>query len=97
MEVEEPTLAFNSVKGRVPFDGLAHAGDGAHDERVEAASDVALPARHGRDVGLHGRVAVGLRDLRIAACKESRLRGGPPCDLRRLPGRLAGHSVHANW
>jgi len=39
----------------------------AHDERVEAAPDVAFPARHGLDVGLHGGVAVGLRDLRGAA------------------------------
>jgi regulator of protease activity HflC (stomatin/prohibitin superfamily) len=38
-----------------------------HDQLVKAASDVALPARHGRDVGLHRDVAVGLRDLRIAA------------------------------
>ena len=56
-----------------------HAGDGAHDERVEAAPDVAFPARHGRDVGLHGGVAVALRDLRVAAREEDRLRG-----LRRL-------------
>ena len=62
-----------AVEGRVPFDGLAHAGDGAHDERVEAAPDVAFPARHGRDVGLHGGVAVGLRDLGVAACEEGRL------------------------
>ena len=75
MEAEEPALALDSVEGRVPFDRLAHAGDGAHDERVEAAPDVAFPARHGRDVGLHGGVAVGLRDLRVAACEEGRLRG----------------------
>ena len=67
MEAEEPALALDAIEGRVPFDRLVHAGDGAHDERVEAAPDVALPARHGRDVGLHGGVAVALRDLRIAA------------------------------
>src|SRR5881628_178872 len=67
MDAEEPALALDSVKRRVPFDRLAHAGDGAHDERVEAAPDVALPPRHGRDVGPHGGVAVGLRDLRVAA------------------------------
>ena len=75
MEAEEPALALDAVERRVPFDRLAHAGDGAHDERVEAAPDVAFPARHGRDVGLYGGVAVGLRDLRVAACEEGRLRG----------------------
>jgi hypothetical protein len=77
MKAEEPALALDAIEGRVPFDCLAHVGDGAHDERVEAAPDVAFPARHGRDVGLHGGVAVGLRDLRVAACEEGRL-----CDLR---------------
>src|SRR3977135_2041050 len=66
MDAEEPglplALALDSVERRIPFDRLAHAGDGAHDERVEAAPDVAFPARHGRDVGLHGGVAFGLRD-----------------------------------
>src|SRR5436309_5010518 len=37
MEAEEPALPLDSVKRRVPFDCLAHAGDGAHGERVEAA------------------------------------------------------------
>src|SRR6266498_4821278 len=69
MEVEEPTLTLDAVERRVPFDRLAHAGDGAHDERVEAAADVAFPARHGRDVGLHGGVAVGPSDLRVTACE----------------------------
>src|SRR4029077_19919773 len=73
MEAEKPALALDSVERRVPFDGLAHAGDGAHDERVEAAPDVAFPTWHSRNVGLHGAVAVGLRDLRIAACEEGRL------------------------
>src|SRR6202171_5965655 len=77
MDAEEPALALDSVQRRVPFDRLAHAGDGAHDERVEAAPDVAFPARHGRDVGLHGGVALGLRDLRVAACEERRLRSDP--------------------
>jgi hypothetical protein len=41
-----------SIRGKEPtFEALsrshAHAGDGAHDERVEAALDVAFPARHG--------------------------------------------------
>src|SRR5439155_6111088 len=84
MDAEEPALALDSVKRRVPFDCLAHAGDGAHDERVEAAPDVVFPARHGRDVGLHGGVAVPLRDLRVAAREDSRLRSAPLCDLLRL-------------
>src|ERR1700687_4270075 len=72
MDAEEPALALDSVQRRVPFDRPAHAGDGAHDERIEAAPDVAFPARHWRDVGLHGGVAIGLRDLRVAACEEGR-------------------------
>src|SRR5688500_17463829 len=32
VEVEEPALAFDSVKRRVPFDRLAHAGDVRNDE-----------------------------------------------------------------
>ena len=78
MEVEEPALALHAIEGRVPPHGRGH---GAHDERVEAAPDVAFPARHGRDVGLHGGVAVGLRHLRVAACEEGRRRG-----LRGLAG-----------
>src|SRR5262249_31411786 len=70
MKVEEPALALDAIEGRVPFHRLAHAGDGAHDERVEATPDIAFPVRHGRDIGLHGRVAIGLRDLRVAACEE---------------------------
>src|SRR5207249_375705 len=70
MEAEEPALALDAIEGRIPLDRFAHARDGAHDEGVETAADVAFPARHGRDVGLHGGVAVGLRDLRVAACEE---------------------------
>src|SRR5882672_2101869 len=86
MDAEEPAQALDAVQRRAPFDRLAHAGDGAHDERVEAAPDVAFPARHGRDVGLHGGVAVRLPDLRVAACEEGRL-----SDLAglRLPRCLA--------
>ena len=67
MDPEEPALTLDPVKWRVPFDCLAYARDGAHDERVEAAPDIAFPARHGGDVGLYGSVAVGLRYLRVAA------------------------------
>src|SRR5919106_4192108 len=66
MKAEEPALAPDAIEGRVPFDRLSHARDGAHDERVEAAPDFAFPARHGRDGGLHRRVAVALLDLRVA-------------------------------
>ena len=69
-------FALDAVEGRVPPHGLAHVGHGAHDERVEAAPDVALPARHGGEVGLHRGVAVALGDLRVAAREEHRLRGG---------------------
>src|SRR5262245_14992913 len=87
MEAEEPgsvlSWARDAVEGRVPFDGLAHGGDGARDERVEAAADVAFPAWHGRDVGLDGGVAVTLGRLGIAAGEEGRL-CGLICDLRGL-------------
>ena len=73
MEAEEPALALDAVEGRVPPHGLAHVGHGAHDERVEAAPDVALPAGHRGDVGLHRGVAVGLGDLRVAAGEEDDL------------------------
>src|SRR5262245_44593665 len=59
-KVEEPALPLDPIEGRVPLDGLAHAWGRAHDQRVEAAPDVAFPIRHDRDVGLHGGVAVGL-------------------------------------
>ena len=90
MEAEEPAVALDAVEGRVPFHRLAHAGDGARDERVEAAPDVALPARHGGDVRLHRGVAIALGDLRVAAGEK---RFGP-CGralrgLARL-GRLRG-------
>src|SRR5262245_6902127 len=62
MEAQKPALAFDSVEGRIPFNCLAHIGHALVDERVEPAADVALPAWHGRDVGLHGGVAIGLGD-----------------------------------
>src|SRR5262245_39560292 len=61
MDAEEPDLVLDAIEGRVPFDRLAHAGDGTRDERIEAASDVAFPARHGGDIGLHVGVAISLR------------------------------------
>src|SRR5262245_4614399 len=67
---QEPTPALDAVKWRVPFDGLTHAGDGAHDERIEVLPDVSLPARHRCDVRLHRSVAVRLCDLRVAARQE---------------------------
>src|SRR4030095_13627471 len=44
MKAEEPALALDAVKGRVPFDRLVHAGHRACDERIDAPADVALPA-----------------------------------------------------
>ncbi len=67
VEPQEPALALDAVQRRVPLHGLAHVGHVPHDERVEPAPDVPLPARHPGDVRLHRGVAVGLRDLRIAA------------------------------
>src|SRR4051812_38133802 len=81
MEVEEPALALDSVERRVPLDRLAHAGDRAHDERVQAAPEVALPARHGHDVSLYGGIPLGFGDLRVAAREEPRP-GGPLHDPR---------------
>src|SRR5882757_2152157 len=53
VEPQEPTLALDAVQRRIPLHGLAHPGDGAHDDRVKALAEVALPARHPGDVGLH--------------------------------------------
>ena len=89
MEAEEPALALDAVERRVPLDRLSHAGHGAHDERIEPAPDVAFPAGHGRDVGLHRGVAVGLRDLRVAASEERRPRGLAGRRLRRHLARSA--------
>src|SRR4029450_2880325 len=71
--VQEPALALDPIEGRVPLDGLAHLGDGAHDERVETTTDVALPAWHRRDVGLPWGIAIPLWDLRVASGEELRL------------------------
>src|SRR3954468_11316405 len=58
MKVEEPALALDPVERRVPTDCLAHVGDRADDESIEAPADVAFPPRHSGDVSLHGGVAV---------------------------------------
>src|SRR5215211_5998430 len=42
MKAEEPALALDAIEERVPLHGFAHAGDGAHDERVEAAPKIAF-------------------------------------------------------
>src|SRR5262245_38422323 len=75
VEAQEPAPVLDAIEGRVPPHRLAYPGYVTHDERVEAQPDVAFPAWHGRDVRLHWGVAVGLRDLRVAACEERRLRG----------------------
>ena len=87
----EPTFALDAIEGRVP-PHRAHCAWSAHDEVVESAPDFAFPARHGRDVGLHRGVAVGLRDLGIAARKENRLGAG----LCWLTGSLVCHCVQSN-
>jgi hypothetical protein len=68
------------VKRRVPLHRLPHVGDVALDEGVEAAPDVAFPARHRGDVGLDGGVAIALRDLGVAACEEDGVHGRPRGD-----------------
>jgi hypothetical protein len=42
METEEPALALDAIKWRIPLHGLAYVRDAAHDELVEAAPDVAF-------------------------------------------------------
>src|SRR5205085_8619456 len=105
MVAEEPALALDAIEGRIPFDCLVHVGGGAHDERVELPPDVAFPAQHGRDIGLHGGIAVALGDLTVAAGDEDWLTrlgplrsdpiGGLLCDVRRLSRRLVSHRVYS--
>src|SRR5260370_34333593 len=45
VEAEEPALALDAIEGRVPLDCIVHAGDGAHDEHVEAAPRGGFPTR----------------------------------------------------
>src|SRR5262245_21540220 len=78
MHAEEPALALEAIKGRIPFDGLVYTGDGVHADLVEPATHIALPARHGRDVGLNRGIAVGLCDLRIAAGEQFHFLGAGP-------------------
>src|SRR5688572_3436756 len=92
---DEPTLALESVERRIPFDCFVHVRNGARDQHVEAARDIPLPARDGCDVGLHGSVAVALRDLRVVAREQHRLRllagWRLPCRLARLRLLLRFH------
>jgi hypothetical protein len=67
MEPEKPALTLEAIERRVPSHGLSDIRHGAPDQRIETAPDVAFPARHGRDIGLHRGVAIALRDLRVAA------------------------------
>ena len=52
--------------------------------RRESLADISLPSRHRLDIRLHRRVAIALRDLRVAARQKTRRRrwGSPPCFLR---------------
>jgi hypothetical protein len=70
VNAEKPSLPFNAIERRVPFDGLARAGDGLHDECVKLTPEISLPPWHRSDVCLHGRIAIGLGNLRIAAGEE---------------------------
>src|SRR5262249_50044282 len=77
VEPEEPTLALNAVQRRVPLHGLAHVGHVAHDERVDALPELALPSRHRGDVRLHRGVAVSLRDAWVATREDGLLAFAP--------------------
>ena len=59
---QEPTFALDAIERRIPPRTLVRFRQRTHDEVIESAPDIAFPARHGRDVGLHKDVAVGLRD-----------------------------------
>jgi integrase len=81
---------------------LVSRDGGAHDECVEAAPDIAPPARHARDVRLHGGVAVGLRDLRVAARDEGRLRSDPHhfpawVEAAEPPGKVTLHTLRHSY
>ena len=39
MKIEKPAVAFEAIKRRIPFDGLAHVGNCARNQRIDAASD----------------------------------------------------------
>jgi hypothetical protein len=48
VEAEELALVFVGLrKMGNPFDGLAHLRHGVNDNLIEAAANIALPARHG--------------------------------------------------
>src|SRR5687767_5758875 len=66
VERHEPALALEAVERRVPLHRLAYSGRVSRDEGVDALPELALPTRHRGDVGLHRRVAVRFRDLRIS-------------------------------
>ncbi|EGE56530.1 hypothetical protein RHECNPAF_6420079 [Rhizobium etli CNPAF512] len=100
MDAEEPALPCDPIERRVPFDCLGDARHRAGDYHVEATPDLAFPARHRRNIGLHGRVAMTFGDLRVAARQKPR-RGGRfgdrlACHLGRRLGSSFGHRVHSH-
>ena len=97
MITQEPTFALDAIERRIPPRTLVRFRQRTHDEVIESAPDIAFPARHGRDVGLHRGVAIGLRDLGIASRKKNRVRAGPlGAGLRWLTGCLVCHCVQSN-
>src|SRR5262245_14223545 len=46
VKAQHPAFALEAVEGRVPLHRLAHVGNRARDEFVEAAADVSFPVRH---------------------------------------------------
>src|SRR5690554_6126956 len=64
---EEPQVILHAVERRVPLHRLLHARHDALDNGIQPAPDLALPAGHGRDLGLDRFIAIALGNLRIAA------------------------------
>ena len=102
VKAEKPAAVWQAIERRVPPDRLLDFRKRSLDERVEAHSDLALPARHGREVGLHRRIAVTLRNLRIAPGKQDgRCRRPRPgfrrhshqCEVRTSVSASSGHAA----
>ncbi|KAG0905879.1 hypothetical protein G6F31_021882 [Rhizopus arrhizus] len=73
-----------------------HVRNGLHDQRIKPTAQVALPARHGRNIGLHRTIAFAFGNLRVAARQQDgfgRLRAGTLRGLDGPRGRVFGHGM----